>query len=61
LGGFVSGIGTRDDAGYVPFGGLLIAAPEGRARDLARLLHGDRVFTAVIGEVVDSAGVRVTA
>jgi selenide,water dikinase len=42
-------------------GGLLIAAPEGRARDLVRLLHGDRVSAAVVGEVVDGAGVRVTA
>ena len=59
--GFVSGIETRDDAGYVPFGGLLIAAPEERARDLVRLLHQDRIFAAVIGKVVDGAGVRVKA
>jgi len=61
-GGFVGGMETRDDAGYAPFGGgLLIAPPEGRARDLVRLLHQDRVFAAVIGEVVEGAGVRVTA
>jgi selenide,water dikinase len=42
-------------------GGLLIAAPEGRARDLLRLLHADGVSAAVVGEVVDGAGVRVTA
>jgi hypothetical protein len=50
---------TRDDAGYLPFGGgLLVATPEGRAQDLVRLLHGDGVSAAV---VVDGAGVRVTA
>jgi hypothetical protein len=61
LGGFVGGMKTRGDAGYAPFGGPLIAPPEGRARDLVRLLHQDRVFAAVIGEVVEGAGVRVTA
>ncbi len=42
-------------------GGLLIAASEGRARDLVRLLHGDGVSAAVVGEVVDGAGVLVKA
>jgi len=42
-------------------GGLLAAAPEGRARDLVRLLQGDGVSAAVVGEVVEGAGVRVTA
>ena len=62
LGGFVGGMKTRDDAGYAPlFGGPLVAAPEGRARDLVRLLHGDGISAVVVGEVVDGAGVRVTA
>ena len=55
----MGGMETRGDAGYAPFGGPLVAAPEGRARDLARLLHGNGVSTAVVGEVVDGAGVRV--
>ena len=61
LGGFVGGMETRGDAGYAPFGGPLVAAPEGRARYLVRLLHGDGVSAAVVGEVVDGAGGRVTA
>ena len=42
-------------------GGLLVAAPEDRARDLVRLLRDDGVSAAVVGEVVEGAGVRVTA
>jgi len=42
-------------------GGLLVAAPEDRARDLVRLLHRDGVSAAVVGEVVEGAGVRVKA
>jgi selenide, water dikinase len=42
-------------------GGLLVAAPEDRARDLIRLLHRDGVSAAVVGEVVEGAGVRVRA
>ena len=42
-------------------GGLLVAAPKDRARDLVRLLQGDRISAAVVGEVVEGAGVRVTA
>ncbi|HEV2742414.1 MAG TPA: AIR synthase-related protein, partial [Rubrobacter sp.] len=42
-------------------GGLLVAAPEDRARDLVRLLRHDGVSAAVVGEVVEGAGVRVTA
>lgn len=59
LEGFVSEMEMRDDAGGVPFGGgLLIAAPEGRARDLVRLLGEGGISASV---VVDGAGVRVTA
>ena len=61
LGGFVGGMETRDDAGYAPFGGPRVAVPEGRARNLVRLLHEDRVFAAVVGKVVGGAGVRVKA
>ncbi len=62
LGGFVGGMETRSDAaGYAPFGGPLVAASGGRARDLVRLLHGDGIPGAVVGEVVDGAGGRVTA
>ena len=61
LGGFVGGMETRDAAGYAPFGDPLVAAPEGRARYLVRLLHGDGISAAVVGEVVEGAGVRVTA
>jgi hypothetical protein len=61
LGGFVGGMKTRGDAGYAPFGGPRVAVPEGRARDLVRLLHGGGVFAAVVGKVVDGAGVRVKA
>ena len=42
-------------------GGLLAEAPEGRARDLVRLLQGDGLSAAVVGEVVEGADVRVTA
>jgi selenide,water dikinase len=42
-------------------GGLLVAAPEDRPRDLVRLLQGDGISAAVVGEVVEGAGVRVTA
>ena len=42
-------------------GGLLVAAPEDRARDLVRMLRGDGISAAVVGEVVEGAGVRVTA
>jgi selenide,water dikinase len=42
-------------------GGLLVAAREDRARELVRLLHQDGVSAAVVGEVVEGAGVRVTA
>jgi len=42
-------------------GGLLVAAPEDRALDLVRLLREAGVSAAVVGEVVDGAGVRVTA
>ena len=42
-------------------GGLLVAAPEDRARDLVRLLRRDGVSAALVGEVVDGTGVRVTA
>ena len=42
-------------------GGLLVAAPEDRARDLVRMLREDGVSAAVVGEVVEGAGVRVTA
>ena len=42
-------------------GGLLVAAPEDRARDLVRRLREDGVSAAVVGEVVEGAGVRVTA
>ncbi len=41
-------------------GGLLVAAPEDRARDLVRMLREDGVSAAVVGEVVGGAGVRVT-
>ncbi len=42
-------------------GGLLVAAPEDRARDLVRRLREDGVSAAAVGEVVEGAGVRVTA
>jgi selenide,water dikinase len=42
-------------------GGLLVAAPEDRARDLVRRLQEDGVSAAVVGEVVEGASVRVTA
>ena len=42
-------------------GGLLVAAPEDRARDLVRRLREDGVDAAVVGEVAEGAGVRVTA
>ena len=42
-------------------GGLLVAAPEDRTLDLVRLLREDGVSAAVVGEVVEGAGVRVTA
>ncbi len=42
-------------------GGLLVAAREDRARELVRLLHQDGFSAAVVGEVVEGAGVRVTA
>ena len=42
-------------------GGLLVAAPEDRARDLVRRLREDGVSAAVVGEVAEGAGVRVTA
>ncbi len=42
-------------------GGLLVAAPEDRARDLVRRLLEDGVSAAAVGEVVEGAGVRVTA
>jgi selenide, water dikinase len=42
-------------------GGLLVAAREDRARDLVRRLQEDGVSAAVVGEVVEGAGVRVTA
>jgi hypothetical protein len=61
LGGFVGDLKTWGNAGYAPFGGPLVAAPEGRARYLVRLLQGDGVSAAVAGEVVDGAGVRVKA
>ena len=41
-------------------GGLLVAAPGDRARDLVRRLREDGVCAAVVGEVVEGAGVRVT-
>jgi hypothetical protein len=61
LGGFVGGMETRDAAGYAPFGGPRVAVPEGRARDLVRLLHRDGVSAAVVGKFVDGAGVQVKA
>ena len=42
-------------------GGLLIAAPGERARELVRLLGEDGLSASVVGEVVEGAGVRVTA
>ena len=42
-------------------GGLLMAAPEARVRDLLGSLEGRGVLAAVVGEVVDGEGVRVTA
>ena len=42
-------------------GGLLIAAPGERARELVRLLGEDGLSASVVGEIVEGAGVRVTA
>jgi hypothetical protein len=39
----------------------LISAPEGRARDVVRRLAGEGLSASVVGEVVEGAGVRVTA
>ncbi len=58
LEGFVSGMETRDDAGYVPFGGgLLLQSVD----FFPPLLRRDGISAAVVGEVVEGAGVRVTA
>ncbi|CAA9464490.1 MAG: Selenide,water dikinase @ selenocysteine-containing [uncultured Rubrobacteraceae bacterium] len=57
----MSGRETRDDAGYVPFGGLPVAAPDLRARELVGVLRQHGVSAAVVGEIVDGAGVRVAA
>lgn len=42
-------------------GGLLVAAPGEQARELVRLLGEDGFSASVVGEVVEGAGVRVTA
>lgn len=61
LDGFASGIKTRHDAGFVPFGGgLLMAAPEAGLRGLPGFLRGRGVPAAVVGEVDDEV-VRVAA
>ncbi len=41
-------------------GGLLVAVPERRARAFARALEASGTLAAVIGEVVESQGIRVT-
>ncbi len=67
---YLAGRVERDDVGeeaLLPLfdpqtsGGLLIAAREDRAREIVRLLGRDGVSAAVVGEVVEGAGVRVTA
>lgn len=41
-------------------GGLLISAPENRAREVLRRLAREGVSASVVGEVVEGTGVRVT-
>ena len=62
LGGFAGGVETRDDAGYVPFGG----GPLLRTADpIAPVVDAPYRFgpttAAVVGKVVDGDGIRVTA
>ena len=66
LAGRVEGDGVGEEALPPLFdpqtsGGLLLTAPEDRAWKLVRLLHQDGVSAAVVGEVVEGAGVRATA
>ena len=42
-------------------GGLLVAVPANAARDLVRMLHQGGASAAAVGEVVEGAGVQVTA
>ena len=62
LGGFAGGMETRDDAGYVPFGGSLFL----QTADLIVPVVDDPYrfgpfAAAVVGGVVDGDGVRVMA
>ena len=57
----MSGRETRDDAGYVPFGGLLLLAAGFFAPVGEDLYRSGRITAAVVGEIVDGAGVRVAA
>ena len=62
LDGFVGGMETRDDAGYVPFGGSLFL----QTADLIVPVVDDPYrfgpfAAAVVGGVVDGDGVRVMA
>ena len=61
LGGFVSGRETRADAWYVPFGGLLLQTTDSFAPVAEDPYRFGQIAAAVVGEVVEGAGVRVTA
>jgi len=60
--GFVSGGKTRVDAGYVPFGGgLLLQTADFFTPVAENPYRFGQIAAAVVGEVVEGAGVRVTA
>ena len=61
MGGFVSGMETRDDAGYLPFGGLLLQTVDFFPPIVDDPYRFGRIAAAVVGEVVEDAAVRVTA
>jgi selenide, water dikinase len=61
LGGFLSGREARDDAWYVPFGGLLLQTADFFAPVAEDPYRFGQITAAVVGEVVEGAGVRVTA
>ena len=52
---------TRDDAGYVPFGGLLSLAADFFAPVADAPYRFGRITAAAVGDLVEGAGVRVTA
>ena len=55
------GMETRDDAGYVPFGGPLLQTADLIAPVVDAPYRFGRIAAAVVGKVVEGAGVRVTA